>query len=131
MRLPVSRARYDLLEHNMRALVAQLRADLAAADARATAAEARVENLTERLLSLRMAGATPEPPTSPAPTPAAPVQSDELKDAIREKCGNNLAQRALMLRQLAADRADGIKDEEILRRIQTGNSSDNSEGLPV
>lgn len=115
-----------------RPLITQLRADLAAADARATSAEARLDSLAERYdalvrASLRPQGVVVEAP--PGSTPAAPApEVDALKVLIHERAGANVKLRGLMLAQLAVDRAAKIPDDTIRESILSGVQD---EGVPV
>lgn len=152
MRWPVSRARYDLLEHNSRELIAQIKADLAVAEgaqqdwaeiaknARKDAADwqglfdnerQRYDTLLQTTLALKVQGATVVPVAGGVVEPPAPVPTpkpDELKELIYNKAGTNYPMRAMMLRQLSADRAAGLTDDEIRSQIATGISSD---GVPA
>jgi hypothetical protein len=63
--------------------------------------------------------------------PTAPVQrepADPLKALIAELCGTDLRKRAMMLRQLAADRAEGMSAERIEEAIRQGVQP---EGVPL
>lgn len=128
MKLPwVSRATLDLCRHNTQELVGQLRLALSVAEARAVAAEANYEKLLDRYHLLKVAGAVevPKPVQFQAPIPNV---TDELKSLIHERCGRNYQLRGMMLRQLDADRANGIADDDIRGMITNGISSD---GVPT
>lgn len=129
---------------NQAGLIAQLRADLAVSDARADANFAsaqewtknyfeerrRYDELLQTVLAMTAAGAQVVPAVGSAvePAPAVPAQPfDELKALIAEKAGPNTELRGIMLRQLQLDRASGVSEEEIERRITSGVSSD---GVP-
>lgn len=125
----VSRHAYEVAEK----YGAFLESSLAAANAALEAQRAKNEALNERLLSLKMTGAVEPPKPDPRewdglvpPAPRA-AEADELKELIGVKCGTNLRQRALMLKQLAADRAAGVSDEVIRKQIEHGVQSD---GIP-
>lgn len=97
------------------------------------AERSRNDALQERLLALKMTGAV-EPPKAPTSgyttleeAMSRSQQPDELRDLIHERCGADLRKRALMLAQLRKDRADGVDDGEIARRIVAGVQSD---GVP-
>lgn len=126
-------------------LIAQLRADLAAADVRAdewstVAADARsdrdtwrgmyeqerkrYDELLQTVLAMKVKGADVVPVANSAVTPpdtAAP-DPDELKALIAEQCGTDLRKRAMMLRQLSLDRAAKTPDEQIRKDILAGVS---------
>lgn len=57
----------------------------------------------------------------PRETPPAP--QDEFRELIDAKCGADYRKRALMLRQLAADRSAGVPREDILAAIEYGVGS--------
>lgn len=118
-------------------LIAQLRADLAAADARATAAEQRNFTLEARYdallqtLALKTAGAQVVPAAGGVvePLPPLPVQQpDALKALIHAMAGDDTRKRAMMLRQLAVDRSAGVHESEIEESIRRGVSP---EGVPI
>lgn len=90
------------------------------------ASDAATKNdaLTERLLSLKMAGAAEVPPQSQPLLAGVGVQPDEMRDLIDQACGSNLAKRRMMLRQLAIDRADRLEDDTIRARIVSGVQSE-------
>jgi hypothetical protein len=48
---------------------------------------------------------------------------DPLLELIDAKCGSDYRKRAMMLRQLAADRAAGVSQEDILAAIEYGVGS--------
>lgn len=60
------------------------------------------------------------------PFPAA--ESDELKALIDVRCGRDYRRRAMMLAQLATDRAAGIAPDQIKAAILNGVQSD---GVPL
>lgn len=97
------------------------------------ASDAATKNdaLTERLLSLKMAGAFEIPTIAISPEALAriPLQDhDEMRDLIDQACGSNLAKRRMMLRQLAVDRADRLEDDTIRERIVSGVQSEGVAG---
>lgn len=53
---------------------------------------------------------------------------DALSLLIDERAGTDLRKRAMMLRQLRADRAANVDDEEIRQRIENGEESS---GVPA
>lgn len=93
------------------------------------ASEAATKNdmLTDRLLSLKMAGAVEVAPSQPFIAGAA-AQPDDMRDLIDQACGSNLAKRRMMLRQLAIDRADRLADDTIRERIVSGVQSEGVAG---
>lgn len=132
IRLPwVSRARLELLEHNSRELIGQLRTALAVAEARTAAAEAREQTWSDRYHLLKVAGPVEvqkpvDKPVDPAPRQA--VEADPLKALIHAKAGDDSRKRGMMLRQLAVDRATGMNEDDIRSAIENGVSSD---GVPI
>jgi hypothetical protein len=88
---------------------------------------ARYDNLLEKYHALRLQGAEPSIPV-PQYTPMKSEPFDEMKALIADISGSDLRKRAMMLRQLAQDRADGVPAEEIETRIRTGVQA---EGVPV
>lgn len=88
---------------------------------------AKTQALQDRLLSLKLEGATEPRPTGPLPVTIVP-KSDELRDLIHERCGGDLRKRGMMLAQLTRDRADGVRDDDIRRRIEDGVAT---EGVPA
>lgn len=139
MSLPfVSRARYELLEHNSRQIVGQLRADLAASEANVgewqrlhEQERRRYDELLQTVLAMKAKGAEVVPVATGVVTPPEtlqPAEPDELRALIGDLCGSDTRKRGMMLRQLAADRAAGVKDEDIEQSIRTGISSD---GVPA
>ncbi len=85
-------------------------------------------DLLERLLSLKMAGAVevPKAPDVPRGTSSG-AEPDELLDLIDEKASENPRIRRMMLRQLAKDRRKGKSDDEIASAILNGVPT---EGVP-
>lgn len=122
MRLPfVSRERLEEARRDIEASRAESRIALQRADE-------RYEELLEKFTALRAAGAVIEPkPLTLAPIPAQ--KDDELRSLISEKCGRNYGLRAIMLRGLAKDRADGLSDDEIRQKIEQGVQTE--EGVPA
>lgn len=89
--------------------------------------EARYADLLAKYQALKLAGAVEVPtPSTPVALPA--TEPDEMVELIHAKSGGNLRRRALMLRQLAQDRRDGIEEEQIQARIEHGIPSD---GVPA
>lgn len=90
----------------------------------------RVEALTERLLSLKMAGAVevPKEPERIGAAPATPVAPDEMRDLIHARAGTNYRKRAMMLAQLEIDRTAHVSDDTIRDAILNGVPSD---GVPA
>ncbi len=94
-------------------VVADLRADYA--------------TLLDKFTALRVQGAVTDSADVPRGTlPEVPV--DPLATLIDARCGNNLRLRALMLRQLAVDRAAGVNPDDIEAAIQNGYPGD---GVPI
>jgi hypothetical protein len=59
--------------------------------------------------------------TVTAATPAlAPVPLDAVTEAIHQKAGTDVRLRGIMAEQVARDRADGLTEDEIVRRIYNG-----------
>lgn len=94
----------------------------------------RYDALLEKFTALRVAGAIREPRPGMElgmneellKMPVA--KADELRDLIHERCGGDLRRRSLMLAQLKRDRLDGIDDDKIRERIETGVES---AGVPL
>lgn len=92
--------------------------------------DARFVGLLDKYTSLKLAGAV----EVPKPEPTAPIVQrveiprDELKDLIAEKCGTDSRKRGFMLKALAADRANGVKDDVIRQAIEHGITV---EGVPT
>lgn len=87
--------------------------------------------LTERLLSLKMAGAVEVPqPAGVAFHPGMEGQykPDEMRELIHARAGSNYRMRNMMLSQLAADRAANVSDDAIRDAILNGVPSD---GVPA
>lgn len=127
IRLPwVSRARYELLEHNSRELVVQLKVALAVADARAKSAEDRGDRFFEAIRELRLAGANPKDELLHA-TPKPP---DPVLQAILAKAGRSLLLRKHYAEFVAGERALGKSEDEIAKAILDGQDMTN-EGLPA
>jgi len=128
----VSRARYDMLEHNLNELIAQLRAALAMWNARAVAAEARADQFFEAYRDLRMThGANPAPAPAPAVvthTPATKAVPDAIASAIMVRAKNSVGLRRHYAEYVAVQRAAGIPDQDIADEILEGHSDDN-EGI--
>lgn len=108
MRLPVSRLAYDTLEREN----ARLRDALL--------------DMTARYHTLRLMGAVPVPEPERPPPPSAP--RDPVLEAIDEECGDDTLKRTMMLRQVRQDRAEGLDNDEIVRRIHGGTEP---VGLPI
>lgn len=111
-------------------LIAQLRADLAAADAALVTERRRYDELLQTVLAMKAKGAevVPVADSVVVPAPAKPIETDELKVLIHERCGTNVGMRAMMLRQLAVDRAADVPEDQIRKAIAEGVSSD---GVPA
>jgi hypothetical protein len=92
----------------------------------------RFDSLLEKYHALKLQGAEAPPPIVPvqvaAPRDEAFWGVDEMKTLIAEQAGTDLRRRAIMLRQLKQDRADGVSPEEIRRSIENGVQSD---GIPA
>ena len=114
-----------------KALVAQLRADLAAADAALVQERARYDALLHTVLAMKTAGARVVAAVGSAvePEPIQPAKpADPLLALIDEQCGRDVAKRRMMLRQLAVDRAARVSEEEIAESILHGVQ--NEGGVP-
>lgn len=122
----VARERLDQAEDRLRAAHAEALNERDLADLRSDNLQRRYDDLLSKFMALRVQGATlePEPPVyAPAPTAAY----DALRDLIDQRSNGNLRVRAMMLRQLAIDRAEGSSDEAIRVAIEQGVPSD---GVP-
>lgn len=87
----------------------------------------RYDDLLEKFTALRVQGAVPElKPVEYAV--AQPVERDELRELIADRCGTDMRKRGMMLRQLAADRAAQVPDEQIRAAIEQGIQPD---GVPA
>ena len=113
--------------HTLR--VAELKADIAVADARLDhaltgwkQADEKYAELLALYHALKVQGATLPPP------PAVQRERDPLVELIHAKSGDNLRLRAMMLRQLATDRKANVPEAEIRHAIENGTPA---EGLPV
>lgn len=89
----------------------------------------RNERLTEKLLSLKQAGAVEAPPaqTFPPGYPLTTPAVDEAKLLIYERTGTDYRLRRMMLRQLEIDRQAKRSEEQIMAEIQAGVQTD---GVP-
>lgn len=116
MRWPVSRDRLDAMQRLL---------DIAHAEARQerSIADARYDALLEKYQALKVAGAV-EAPKPPAFVEAATVtqrlKDDPMLPLIANRSGGNLRLRAMMLRQLEADRAANVSDADIEAGILNG-----------
>lgn len=134
MKLPwVSRDRLDAMQRLL---------DVAHAEARQerSIADVRYDALLEKYQALKMAGAVEVPKPLDLPRDAAgnvtinslqPLYAppaDEMRELIDAQCGGNYRRRAMMLRQLAADRAAKVSDDDIRAAILNGVPSD---GVPA
>lgn len=81
----------------------------------------------DRYHLLKVAGAV-EVPKHVEPQPLVASPPDELRSLIHERCGQNYRMRGMMLRQLDADRANGVGEDDIRNAITNGISSD---GIPA
>lgn len=70
---------------------------------------------------------TKEPVAPEQPAPLPPKKEDEARTLIHEMCGKDLKKRALMLKQLKADRAANVSEDKIIEAIQQGVQP---EGVP-
>lgn len=100
------------------AMVASMRADMAAE-------RARYDALLDKFTALRMVGAVAAPGNAEwtmtsVPSPVAAPPHDKMLALIDAKAGNNTRIRGMMLRQLAADRAANVSDEDIRAGIMNG-----------
>ena len=87
---------------------------------------ARYDTLLEKFTALRLAGAA-EP--APIIVPPAPRPVDALEVLIGQESGGDFRKRAFMIKQLRKDRASGMSDDEIARRIINGQSVE--DGIPA
>jgi hypothetical protein len=90
-------------------------------------ANERYDALLEKYHALKLQGAEAPPPVTQYP-PRTAEPDDELKALIAEQAGGDLRRRAIILRQLRQDRADGVSPEEIRRQIEQGIQAD---GVPA
>jgi len=88
-------------------------------------ADVRYDALLDKFTTLRLAGAV-EPVVYTAPVPR-PV--DALEVLIGQESGGDVRKRAFMIKQLRKDRASGMSDDEIARRIINGQSVE--DGIPA
>lgn len=116
----------------------QLDARIVDLKAALAAAELRHDALLEKYHALRIEGSVMHPSvpagvSSDAVERAASAiiraaEPDELKSLIHDLCGTDYRKRAMMLRQLAADRASGaISDDRLRALIVNGIQGD---GVP-
>lgn len=99
------------------------------AQARAEGAEVRYQALLDKYHALKVTGAVVVTEAQAAKIELQdrpPV--DEMKELIGEVCGKNYAKRAIMLRQLALDRAAKVEESLIRAAILNGVPSD---GVPT
>lgn len=107
MRLPwVSRAQYDLLQHNYERLY-QLRHE-----------DARFDALLDKYHSLRLQGANPVE----APKPQQPKEPDAVQYAISNRAGSNVGLRFHLSKWAAEQRFQKVEDGEIIDRINNWHS---------
>lgn len=124
-RVALERAINASYDANARAIEADARA---AAAAELLASERRrYDSLLDKFTALRVAGAVPEPKAVEA-APIGPLAADPLRALIHERAGSDYRLRAMMLRQLEADRRDGVDEDAITARIEMGVQAD---GVPT
>ena len=133
--VPHSEHQFALLQRDdARAMIAQLRADLAASDAALVAERARYDALLQTVLAMKAKGADVVPVantgyTSHSPhVPAPQAEPDELAALIDLQSGGDLRKRKMMLAQLKVDRAGGVSEDQIRASIVNGVQSD---GVPT
>lgn len=90
-----------------------------------------LSDLTAKYQQLRLAGAVE--PVVPVIVNAPPTQPkaepDALKALVAEMANGDIRLHRLMMKQLRADRASGMADDAIMRRIVSGQTVD--EGIPA
>lgn len=123
MRLPwVSRAHYELLEHNFREQSNEWRVQ------RAFHAEdrKRYDSLLEKFCAMKLAGGV----IVDTPAPIERKEQDEVTRRLNILSVGRPGLRAQMLRQVESDRTlHGMSDIAILQRIEAGVTAD--EGIPA
>lgn len=131
MSLPwVARERLEAAERFLATAHAETRRERDIADARYDVLLTRYDDLLAKFTTLRVQGAVAEssPLSVDSTAQFAPKEPDELKTLIHETCGSDYRRRAMMLRQLAADRASKASTDAIRAAILNGYSSD---GVPA
>lgn len=141
MRLPVvSRARYDLLEHNFNEARTRHRVEMGARDAelareveasaswRALFEAERVRNdrLVAQLIAMKQQGFQTATERH-APTPRPP---SKIEDAIAEKAGANTALRRHLTRWAAQRQSMNIPEDEIVDGLTNWRDPDADEAQP-
>lgn len=125
MRLPwVSRAHYELLEHNYGELREALHRTENGAQHwmnRGDAIEARFDSLLEKFCAMKLAGGV----IADTPAPIERKEQDEVTRRINILSVGRPGLRAQMLRQVESDRTlHGLDDIAILQRIEAGVTAD-------
>lgn len=125
----VSRARYDLLQHNAaesRTLANNAQHTAKTLSTMLDNAAAQYNILLDKYHSLRVIGAVEIPNVIPTARQLERLQvadnaePDELRALIHERAGSDYRKRGMMLRQLTADRAAGVSDDKIRQQIERG-----------
>ncbi len=121
----VSRAKLDRalqasVDANSRALLAEAKVDAMQDTLRGWAA--RYDQLLARYHDMKMAGGA-------VPAVIKPKERDELISMLHT-LPKDRGVRANALRQIEADRAAGLSDVEIMRRMQEGTPADEENGVP-
>lgn len=118
----VSRARFDLLQHNF----TEIRRDLHNAAVALSARDDRYDSLLEKYHAMKLQAAV-------APDPIVPrtvKEADPIIQQINVLSAGRPGLRAQMMRQLNTDRTvEMLDDAEIMQRIEMGVVID--EGLPA
>jgi alkylhydroperoxidase/carboxymuconolactone decarboxylase family protein YurZ len=122
----VSRAHADQMIDTANLLCRSADQEIIQAQERTQRAEKRFDDLLAKYQSLKLAGAV-EVPSVDLPRAIVQRPADELRELIDAKAGTDLRRRKMMLRQLTADRAAGVNDDEIREAILNGIPS---EGVP-
>lgn len=130
MRLPwVSRAHYELLEHNYGELRTDNHRKIETQDRTLAALERsdkRYDTLLEKFCAMKLAGGV----IADTPAPIERKEQDEVTRRINILSVGRPGLRAQMLRQVESDRTlQGLDDVAILQRIEAGVTAD--EGIPA
>lgn len=116
----VSRARYDLLQHNAEQITATLKAALAVSDGRYDQLLEKYGDLTDKYHDLRVAGANPALPTVAIPR----KEPDVVTQAIIAKSRGSAVLRKQFADLAAQRRAEDVSEPEIAKEILAGVADD-------
>ena len=121
----VSRAHYELLQHNYEKLRVESQHSRAWEDL-ARDFSNRFDALLEKYHALRTQGANP---AEPKPEPRAAPEPDPVTQAILARAGKSQALRKHYYDFVSEQRRDGVSDDEIAHAILTG--VDDDAGVPA